>query len=267
MYIKVQCKVKFKHGLMVIISKIIIQNIHMTYTQSKPKTINHHANPDNDAVNSDVSKKYSKLFYFKLLTLLLLINALFFLFLTRQGATLEDGDDSPVLNELSVDKIVLPTQTNYAHSDKYLPTTQVNNCYLWEFSSDTDLKRAKIALANPIWGNFSPELAKAPPIFMVFLGPFTNSNQLNELLRQLKALDIREYNILSSNEVSLSVVNTRESAFAFKQSLTTRGLQNVNVRERDSNKQRLRYRFNQLDIDRQKALVKITGTLRQCDTN
>jgi hypothetical protein len=255
---------------MVVMPKIIIQNINMTYIQSKPKTktktINHNVNPD-DAVNYNDLKKYSNLFYFKLLIILLLINILFFLFLTRQGAALEGGNDSPVLNEISVDKIILPNQKNNDNYYHQVSTIPVNSCYLWEFSNEADLKRAKIALANPIWRDFLPELAKAPPTFMVFLGPFTNSNQLNELLKQLKALDIQEYNILSSNELSLSVVNTRESALAFKQSLTTRGLQNVNVRERDSNKQRLRYRFNQLNIDRQQALIKIAGTLRQCDAN
>jgi hypothetical protein len=248
---------------MVVIPKIIIQTINMTYTQFK--TSNDNINSDNNAVNNNDSKKYSHLFYFKLLIVLSLINILFFLFLTREGVTLEGGNDSPVLNEISIDKIVLPTQTKNDNHRNQAATIPTSSCYLWEFFSETDLKRAKAALANPIWGEFSPELAQAPPTFMVFLGPFINSNQRNDILKQLKDLKIQDYNILSSNEVSLSVVNTREAAIAFKQSLTIRGLKNVYVRERDSSKQRLRYRFNQLDIDHQQSLIKIAGTLRQCD--
>lgn len=235
----------------------------MTYTQSK--TSNDNINSDDNAVNNNGSKKYSHLFYFKLLIILLLINTLFFLFLTREGVALEGGNDSPVLNEISIDKIVLPTQTTNDNHRNQGAAIPINSCYLWEFFSETDLKRAKAALANPIWGEFSPELAQAPPTFMVFLGPFINSNQLNDILKQLKELEIQEYDILSSNEISLSIVNTREAGIAFKQSLTTRGLKNVDVRERDSNKQRLRYRFNQLNIDRQQSLIKIAGRLRQCD--
>ncbi len=231
----------------------------------KSKTTDHSINYENESIHYKYSKKYSILFYFKLLIILLILNTIFFLFLTRQGASLEEGNDSPILNEVSIDKIILPIQTKNDNHNNQISTIQVNNCYLWEFSSDTDLKRAKATLSNPMWSDFSSELAKAPAIFMVFLGPFINSSQLNDTAKQLKDLKIKDYNILPSNEISLSVVNTREAAIAFKQSLIVRGLQKIDIRALDNNKQRLRYRFNKLDIEYQQALIKTAGTLRQCD--
>jgi hypothetical protein len=102
---------------------------------------------------------------------------------------------------------------------------------------------------------------------MVFLGPFQTRSDIDLTIKRLKQLSIEAYNVLPSNEISLSVLDTADAAATFKQKLIQRGLQGVNTRERHSKKQRLRYRFQALTPSSLVALTHLTrtaGMLRAC---
>jgi hypothetical protein len=254
----------------------------MTNQASKP--LNNNESHDHDYPSDDSTLKEKKpseiqidSFCLKLLAIFLCTNVIFFYVFTRHGEAFEGGNDSPILNEIASDKIVFPNSKSIPTEilpqintkDTSLLQPQTYTCYVWEFFNDADLKRANIALSNQVWSEFSSELVKAPATFMVFIGPFANKTLVDNAIKALNKLNIKDYTPLPNNEISLSILNTHAAAMDFKQALTKRGLNTVQVKERYSNAQRLRYRFNRLTNDRQQALIQLAGTtgvLRPCES-
>jgi hypothetical protein len=230
-------------------------------------------------------------FYFKLAALLVALNIAVWFLWTRDHAAYDSGKALRLLPTIATEKIVSPTSApplnlnppsasgnptapvvqpaalTPARAVAALPTLETKTCYVWTFNSDNDLKRATSLLAGHGWSDFSSELVTVPTTYMVFLGAFLTRSEIDSAIKRLNQLNITAYNLLPSNEISLSVVDTAEAAATFKQKLIQRGLQGVNTRERQSNKQRMRYRFDALTPSSVAALAELSrtaGMLRRC---
>jgi hypothetical protein len=224
-----------------------------------------------------VSTKQTR--YGWLVLILLLLNVIWALIFTVKGSAWEGGNETPLLPSIAAEHIKLTTlfaplaatgvtSGNLATTPALATSaTNTNACYTWEFSSDADVKRASTTLNNYGWTAVTSELATVPITYMVFMGPFSNRAEAEIQAKKLDVLKLSDYTFLPGNDISLSVVDTPEAAANFKAKLTARGLSDVKTRERHSTKQRLRYRFEAVDPQRQPTLIQLTrnfGSLYRC---
>jgi hypothetical protein len=242
--------------------------------------------------NSSSPRRYWRI-YWGVLLLLLCANLVMWWGFTYQGVAVGEDNEIAIAVNLSPEKIDLPSTITSLDSsaattfispalaapavvipanppeavEPIVVVAEKTACYIWEFIHDNEFKRAESLLAEHAWSGFVAEMADEPPSYMVFVGAFKTSTEIDNKIKVLEKMKIKNYSVLPSGAISLSVVATAQAAITYQQALTKRGLLGVQYSERLSDKQRLRYRFAGLTDDSQKELALLAnnlGALRVC---
>jgi hypothetical protein len=242
--------------------------------------------------NAASPRRYWRI-YASVLLLLLCGNLAMWWCFTHQGVAVGEGNEIAIAVNLSPEKIDLPSTITSLDSsaattfispalaapavvipanppettEPIVAVVEKTVCYVWEFIHDNEFKRAESLLAEQAWSGFVTEMVDEPLSYMVFVGVFKTRAEIDTKIKVLEKMKIKNYSVLPSGAIALSVVATAQAAIAYQTALTKRGLLGVQYSERQSNKQRLRYRFAGLTSDSQKELVllaKDLGTLRVC---
>jgi hypothetical protein len=140
-------------------------------------------------------------------------------------------------------------------------------CMLWEFTNNSDLKRADNRLSEQAWSGYDSEQAKEPSTYLVYTGPFEKQAEMDAKIKLLEKMKIKDYRKMPDGAISLGVLSTPEAASALRKTLTKRGLLGIESTERTGSGKRTRYRFDGLSPNSVKELNALSsglGLLKPC---
>ncbi len=219
-----------------------------------------------------------------LLILLLLNLALWFGF-TRSFDVWGQSSDSAIQSNIAGEKINLQTANKTPQTLAITPAIAIKSnetlalnkgvssiepqlsCVVWSFNNKGEAARADNRLAEQAWSGFTTELVQEAPTYIAFVGPYTNTKQIETAIKAISVLKIKDYSVLPNSSISLGVVSTPDAAKQLQQQLSNRGLKGVQFAERQGKNKFNRYRFEKMSASSLAALRDLSkglGTLADC---